>query len=97
MSTIKTGVLLTIVAGPSKFDLMTALFIWKPEHPVVSFQTEDGTTHLVRINSVSAEDGSGESWNIRGYAIKVGPNAVHRNFQMYFATTGRRGWIKYTD
>ncbi len=60
--------LVNIVNGPSKFDLMTALFVWHPERMRVQFVDScGGRTYSAVINSCGAEDGSGESWNISGY------------------------------
>jgi len=84
-----------LVSGPSKFDLMTALFVWKPERHEVIFVTRDGTKIRAHIGGCSAEDGSGESWNLRGYGQLSGEGDWF-GFEAYFRTSDRKGWIKIT-
>lgn len=84
-----------IMDGPSKFDLMTALFVWKPERPKVLFSYGAGSFNAT-ISAVEAEDGSGESWNIKGYAYDNAARVkIHRQFHGYFHTGKRRGYITF--
>lgn len=92
--------------GPSKFDLMTALFVWKPHRPTVKFLLDDGREYTASILGCSSEDGSGESWNIVGqlHDIYFGgggkgfeEHAVLRQwygFKGHFSTANRKGWLK---
>jgi len=90
-----------ISEGPSKFDLMTALF----KGDVVRFtiksrESKTFTTELLcKINSISCEDGSRESWIISGYV--PGPKdgflqnkLAWKEFGGYFETRKRCGWIE---
>lgn len=95
----------TIVAAPSKFDLMTALFHGKngEDHPRVKFTVQEyvsgtkpaGAPMVVEaiINGVSREDGSGESWCIEGYvSVKT---EDHGRFKGWYRTTDRKGWMEF--
>lgn len=55
---------LKIVNGPSKFELMLGLLDWKPKHRLIGFTLEGGIRIEMWIQGISAEDGSGESWNL---------------------------------
>jgi hypothetical protein len=62
-----------IIKGPSKFDLMVALFDRRGNNGnphVVTFTTEWNTVISVTITGMSLEDGSGESWLFEGYATE---------------------------
>ena len=92
--------LINITAGPSKFDLQTALFVRKPDTHCVEFTTEDGRIFDAIISSVGIEDGSGESWLIEGYASPKevgGPMEDDKSFHAWFRTDNRRGWIKFRE
>lgn len=99
-----------IVSGPSKFDLMTAVFVWKPERHKVQFSTDTNMVLSAVIDSVSAEDGSGESWNISGRVEPSdektrdalsrqgrGENGDVIRFRAYFSTSVRKGWIAFLE
>lgn len=100
-----------IVNGPSKFDLMASLFIWKPERQTVTFKPEHGQDYVAVILSVAAEDGSGESWCITGYLrdpiykaggkgseLRGGVKMVqNQQFKGYFSTAHRKGWMSFID
>ena len=99
-----TTQVIVIANGPGKFELMTSLFVWKPEKPTVQFVDERGQTYTASINGCEAEDGSGESWNLIGY-VKVPfagdskhPGAVvlkHCRFKAYFRTDRRQGRLEF--
>lgn len=95
----------TLVKGPSKFDLMMALFDQKgnggkPHY--VTFEADDGQKITAKIQSVGIEDGSGESWIIEGVVMSTQrptgrrPMKVSHQFDFtgYFQTERRRGWLK---
>ena len=83
-----------ILEGPSKFDLMAALFDGKK----VQFTFKLGeVTHKVNmgVSGVAAEDGSRESWLINGFfptGLIHGP-CTFSNFSGYFETRRRKGHI----
>ena len=92
-----------VVNGPSKDGLKAALFdrerIRSPRR--VEFTLKDGFQHEVVVTSVEAEDGSGESWNVRGHAYMKLPGAKTppppRHIQMYFHTGRRKGTLTFLD
>ena len=82
-----------ITSGPSKFDLMLALFDRKGSKPrIVSFTFEDQGVFpfQVIIEQVGIEDGSGESWMIKGAWVR----GDIRGFEAHYRTDTRTGWIK---
>lgn len=88
----------TIAGGPSKFDLMIAFFDKNGSHrrPVIfKIGGPDFPTIIevpVVINTLGWEDGSGNNWNIEGYASD-GP-FQGLNVVGYFNSNRREGWIK---
>ncbi len=80
----------TIVDGPSKFDLMLALF--DTGGRTVAFRMKSDDTVQARIHSVGIEDGSGESWLISG-SYKWLDN-VTCLFEGYYSTRRRTGYFK---
>jgi hypothetical protein len=87
-----------IVGGPSKMDLMLALFDSSYDKPrPVNFsliewpegQPASGTPlHIqMHVTSVQKEDGSGESWNVE--AAARGPES--KDYTMYYSTRTRTG------
>ena len=95
-----------IIKAPSKFDLCIAFFdrpnpemlggrrsvlftIRVPERALGLLLIE------VVINSISWEDGSGESWCFEGYCkTDVGqPRDSHAGVKGWFRTSDRKGWI----
>ncbi len=103
--------IINVVNGPSKFDLMMALFTRKPQKPTVTFALEHAKEgYLATITGVSEEDGSGESWNIRGFLQDIyfagdGLSPLHgallkvsrQPFKGYFSTADRKGWLTFID
>jgi hypothetical protein len=83
-----------ITNGPSKFDLMQALFVRQPTRPVFELSLTVGPVGLTKVkcmvNSVESEDGSGESWNIEGY---VGD----KKFTAFYRTDKRTGMYRTVD
>ena len=82
-----------IVRGPSKFDLMIALFhvCGNGRHPLAFKVNGRKLEVLVTINGVSREDGSGESWCFQGYSQ---PN---KHVKGWFRTDTRRGQIEIEE
>ncbi len=83
-----------ITDGPSKFDLMVSLFEGCPSHrKFVTFELA-GLAHLipVAITCVEQKDGSGESWNIKGWART---DTVQAHVEGYYASRGRKGLLKF--
>lgn len=72
-----------ITAGPSKFDLMLAVF---ERGKNVEF-TVDGKQVEVNVSSILAEDGSRESWCLSGYII----GQQFKRYTAYFSTQRRTG------
>lgn len=67
---------------------MLALFDMEHDIREVTFVVNDGEERLAcSVTSVSAEDGSGESWFLRG---------MHGawNYTAYYNSRNRRGWIE---
>lgn len=96
-----------ILAGPSKFDLATALFSsMKPDGKTltVTFEVQDPTianrvTVEVIVNGAQAEDGSRESWNIEGFEIAQDgkPLKGWSKVRIYFRTDRRTGHLKFVS
>jgi len=98
-----------IVNGPSKFDLMAALFEGKQVE--FTMQTKDSCMKAiirVQVNLVEAEDGTRDSWNLSGGIVGIGqwfkgmPQPKHapetidwRGFRAYFSSKHRAGSISY--
>jgi hypothetical protein len=80
-----------IINGPSKLDLMLALFVRNDDltSRMVSFHTEPGTNYSVTINGISLEDGSRESFLFSGYI-----NLYTEKVRGWYNTQTRRGWIE---
>ncbi|MDO8425182.1 MAG: hypothetical protein Q7T01_01560 [bacterium] len=78
--------------GPSKWDLMQAMFVQNELRPAITFTTEqDGRTLAVSITYLGREDGSGESFLFQGTLVNSGRNAAARG---YFHARTRKGWIE---
>ncbi len=103
MTTIRSD----ISYGPSKFELMMALFDRKSVNTRdVEFRlgANDSTVvaHVV-ITGVEIEDGSGECWNFKGYVRRVAPHPKGtvppppRNCRGFYRTNTRRGSIELLD
>lgn len=85
-----------IVTGPSKWDLMQALFEGNSDSQKPVIFTVEGIGNIeVQINDVGREDGSGESWLIKGYERLLG--STLRPVKGYFNTRSRKGHIRTTD
>ncbi|OGZ72211.1 MAG: hypothetical protein A2998_03375 [Candidatus Staskawiczbacteria bacterium RIFCSPLOWO2_01_FULL_37_25b] len=84
---------LTIVDGPSKFELMLGLFDVNSTNPrLVHFILAGGWPDPwpVLLSGVSKEDGSGENWLFTGY---------HDDHQVkgYFSTRTRKGRLDLVE
>lgn len=76
--------------GPSKYDLMTALFSGTPVE--FSIETAPGSGFAPRkkahVLSVEAEDGSMESWN-----IVLSIDGTRDNHKIYYSSKNRTGVV----
>lgn len=91
----------TLIDGPSKFDLMMALF---DKGRKVSFTDERGMKYEATISMVEAEDGSHESWNLKGSTTIWGAGGsdgdgkvrlIRYRFIGYFRTDRRKGHLVF--
>jgi len=101
MATTKiTGNVTNITSGPSKMDLMLSLFDHKPvrRHVILRGKHE---SYSVLIDSISIEDGSGESWLFAGQARRtVGfftPNPPYHKVSGHYRTDTRKGHMEFLD
>ena len=94
-----------ITDGPSKADLMFALFHATMNHPhsveITIHAPENGPAYrsvklTIQINVVGREDGSGESWILDGHIITM-DGVKHpfsqSNFNAYYTTKRRKGML----
>ena len=77
-----------ILNGPSKFDIMLALFDRRKVSLRVCFPRGNPFDAPLIVSSVEAEDGSGDSWNIKG-TLQVEDGLYP--FSFYFSTKNRKG------
>lgn len=97
-----TTVQLTIVDGPSKWDLSIALFNKSLARngprfvDAVRFKTAESQRHFVIVSSVQCEDGSRESWNIEGHELNENGSLGNRVF-IYYRTDKRTGCLKFSS
>ena len=89
-----------IVAGPSKEALQDALFKKADDGSARKVQftilTPDRFVVEATVLSVEAEDGSRESWNVRGHALNVkGPDKRTYTLKIYFSTHRRSGMLSF--
>lgn len=100
-----TGPSFEIIRGPSKFDLMTSLFVGEARERL-SFRLHIGDNRLmdsdcnvvrgevnVVINGAERTDGSGESWHVLGYV--VGCDAKYRTIIGDYNTHTRTGQLTF--
>ena len=79
-----------ILDGPSKWDLLVALGDGKVVELMLKFDdTLRAERRRVKISSVQAEDGSRESWNLKGYIPSQG-----RQFEAYYSSRRRKGHLR---
>jgi len=89
-----------VLQGPSKFDLMTAVFVGQSDAQIrVKFGVQPYgdkkstfpnhmTVCEARILGVEREDGSGERWIVKGYLYFKNDSAA---FSGYYTTQDRTG------
>ena len=94
-----------ITYGPSKFDLMLALFDRKSVNTrSIEFRLEGESNYPLSfvVNGVEVESGSGESWIFKGYlrpeaqfpgSVPPPPSTAFG----YYRTDKRTGWIEFVD
>lgn len=91
--------------GPDKFGLMPAFFV---KGATVEFRVNEGSNRFreikVQVNSVQAEDGSRESWNLDGYIIAMRTPLTqgvfkdlseYKKFKAYYDTRSHKGHILF--
>ncbi len=86
-----------ITDGPSKFDLMLALFdrAHGPRPVVFYVKQPDQPLIMVIIHELGLEDGSGASWLFKGSTTdSVGGRLPSQRVSGYFRTDKRTGYIK---
>jgi hypothetical protein len=92
--------LFNIVAGPGKWDLLTAFGnaygdINAGQTVELQYFTDNSRMkiHLrVKINGLEHESGSGDSWNFKGIAEM--PNGRQEHIKGYYSSHGRNGHFK---
>lgn len=86
--------------GPAKRDLFLALEL-RHEGRTIIFQ-DNSWRYIAKIDMIQAEDGSGESWNLKGSTIiepvgmprGCGPEKpIRYHFIGYFRTDRRKGHL----
>ncbi len=86
-----------IIDGPSKFDLMMALFDNTATAPRrLNFRLEGEEVFSIYLLSVGREDGSGESWLLEGIAFWPS-RFSDRKVKGYFSTQRRIGHLNILD
>ena len=84
--------------GPSKFDLMLALFDSKfPDFRTVIFHLEGGMRFEANISGVQAEDGSSESWNFTATGRLNAKQSEFSHVHGYYSTAKRTGAITFPE
>jgi len=83
--------------GPSKYDLMMALFEEKP----VTFtlqRTGEVNAEVVtgKITGIAREDASKESWMLVGFIVDRPPVNEDMSFKAWYETRTRHGWLSRT-
>jgi hypothetical protein len=87
-----------ITHGPSKFDLMLALFDSpSPNFRHVVFHIEGGMMFEANINGVEKEDGSAESWNFVATGRTDARSDYWMSVQGYYNTISRKGVITFPE
>jgi hypothetical protein len=81
-----------LVNGPSREELFDALRL-RHEGRKVTFTDAHGLEYKASISAIEIEDGSGESWNLKGQASYQTVGGIVRPMRFYFSGyfhTGRR-------
>lgn len=68
-------------------------------HSGVAFGTSDITRIVLRVGGVDREDGSGESWVVRGYVTSVDGHKVRggASIEFYYSSKTRQGVIVFDN
>ncbi len=103
-----------IIGGPSREDLRDALGSRKDHRFQVTFVLnghardvamvnpfpldQDKIELVANVNGMEWEDGSGESWNLRCYAVRINgqDELISRPFMAYYRTDKRKGQVTFT-
>lgn len=82
-----------ILNGPAKFDLMCALF---QKGATVEFTVKGNNGNIVvrlLVLGIDAEDGSRESWVIKGSPINSNGGSSTESMKLYYDSRTRRGTV----
>lgn len=88
-----------ITDGPSKWDLMLALFDGDGPHRrpcKFSFRESENRqeiTSLLQIEDVRRDGGDGELWIMTGFTVD--PDVPNQSFYANFSTRDRKGWVQF--
>ena len=89
-----------IVGGPSRWDLMLAIFDGDFHHRrIVTFSLDPQENLPIRslictINEVGREDGSGENWLFEGETYYPAEIVSNYHIHGFFSTRTRTGWVE---
>lgn len=96
-----------IVNGPSKFDLMMALFAKNVDNATIEFEFaghindfwKTPCTKFRKMTLVSLERNNigGEVWYLKGYAFVNQKPDERRVASGVFSTKSRNGWLEITE
>lgn len=89
---------LNITDGPSSVDLVFALAKCYDKNPyrvkmmVYAPGALVGLEHVIAINQLGHEDGSGHKWLFSGFIVDEEP---WQKIEGYFDSATRKGWLKH--
>ena len=81
-----------IAKKPTKLALARALFDREPFVLTVKTEPKGEGTIKVIINNVTAEDGSAESWTLKGFH-----EMSNARFEAWLRTDKDEGWIRFKE
>ena len=87
-----------IVDGPGKYELMVSLFS-KGETITLTIETALKSKEIFKVHTrgVAQEDGSCTNWLIKGFVGHVNYPNETTNFEGYYNSTSRVGWVKLEE
>lgn len=89
-----------ITGGPSREELFDSLRLYRPGSPyTVIFTVEKSTKYRIVITALEREDGSGQSWNFKGFVEYRHPmDQRPKNVRgSYNSRTRRQGTIEFVE
>ena len=84
-----------VVSGPSREGLFDALRLFTEDRTIeITYlgKCQEAIKLPVHVSAIEAEDGSGWSWNCKGW---YGSGELDGNVEFYCNTNTRKGWIKF--